>query len=83
MNFKIISKITHVETFARGPAVRIRDYLDQEYAGGQRVRWRHCKGIAEVEYTNGQIWLVEVHWFEANGIGRVDAVDKHRIRRLA
>lgn len=83
MNFKIIGDISNVETFARGLSVRIRAYLSERYARGRRMRWRHCKGIATIEYTDGQIWLVELHWFEAHGIGRVEPRDKHRIRRIA
>ncbi|MFN8492571.1 MAG: hypothetical protein U0350_33530 [Caldilineaceae bacterium] len=82
MDFKIIGKISNRETFARGPNVRIRDYLNQTYAGGRRVRWRHCKGLATVEYINGEIWVAEVHWFEAHGIGRRDEFVKYRIRRI-
>lgn len=80
--FEILSPITHVETFAQGPGVRVRTRLNYQYAGGRRVRWRHSKGLAEVEYTNGEIWLVELHWFEAHGIGRCEIRDKRKLRRL-
>lgn len=83
MNFKVVSEISEIETFARGLGVRIRAYLNQQHASGRRMRWRHCKGIATVEYANGEIWIVELHWFECHGIGRVDLVDKRRIRRIA
>ena len=83
MDFEIISEIVQVETFARGVGVRIRQFLNAKYAGGRKVYWRHCKGFAEVEYVNGEIWFAEVHWFEAHGIGRVMPTDKRRIRRIA
>jgi len=81
-DFEILSKITRVDTFARGPGVRVRARLNHQYAGGRRVNWRHSKGLAEVRYTNGEIWLVELHWFEAHGIGRREIRDKRKIRRL-
>ena len=34
-------------------------------AEGRRVHWRKLKGIALVEYANGEIWEVELHWFES------------------
>jgi hypothetical protein len=34
------------------------------------MRWRKLKGLAWVRYQNGiEVWA-EVHWFEAQGIGR-------------
>ncbi len=80
--FEILTPITQIETFAEGPAVRVRSRLNQQYAGGRRTRWRHSKGLAEVEYANGEVWLVELHWFEAHGIGRCEIRDKRKLRRL-
>jgi hypothetical protein len=47
-----------------------------------RGNWRKLKGIATVEYDNGQIWVVELHWFEAHGIGPKQMKDKYRLKRL-
>lgn len=80
--FEILSPITQIEAFTKGPGVRVRARLNQQYAGGRRVRWRHCKGLAEVEYSSGEVWLVELHWFEAHGIGRHEIRDKRKLRRL-
>lgn len=80
--FEILSPITEFETFAEGLGVRVRVRLNQQYAAGPRVRWRHSKGLAEVKYTNGEIWLVELHWFEEHGIGRHEIRDKRKLRRL-
>lgn len=82
VDFEIISEISDIETFARGLGVRIRNYLNHQHAGGRRMRWAHRKGVALVRYLNGEIWLAEVHWFEANGIGRRDETVKYRIRRI-
>jgi hypothetical protein len=81
-DFEILSAITNIETFARGLGIRVRVRLNRQYAGGRHVRWRHRKGLAEVMYKNGEIWFVELHWFEAHGIGRREMIDKRRIRRL-
>lgn len=78
-NFEIISEITDVELIAKGSKVQIRRFLNEIYG---RAEWRKLKGKAIVEYKNGEIWLVELHWFEAHGIGRRDEKDKHRIRRI-
>lgn len=78
-NFEIISEITDVEIIARGTSVQIRHYLNRTYG---RSNWRKLKGQAVIEYTDGEIWLVELHWFEAHGIGRRDEKDKYKIRRL-
>jgi len=32
--------------------------------------WRKLKGIAHVRLPNGNVRLVELHWYEAHGIGR-------------
>lgn len=78
-NFEVISEITDVEIIARGTSVQIRHYLNRAYGQGN---WRKLKGQAVIEYNDGEIWLVELHWFEAHGIGRRDEKDKYKIRRL-
>ena len=35
-------------------------------------RWRKLKGIATVSLPNGALRKVELHWYEAHGIGRKD-----------
>jgi hypothetical protein len=83
MKFTVISEITHIHLIAKGNGVDIRHYLNRTYAGGRRVNWRKLKGRAIVEYVNGEIWEVELHWFETSGIGRKDEKDKQKLRRLA
>jgi hypothetical protein len=79
MRFKIISEVTQIETIARGTGVKARQFLNATYGQGN---WRKMKGLAVVEYENGEIWTVEIHWYEANGIGRKREKDKQRIRRI-
>jgi hypothetical protein len=33
-------------------------------------RWRKLKGVATVKLSNGRIRTVELHWYEAHGIGK-------------
>jgi hypothetical protein len=79
LNFDLITQISDIEVIARGIGVEARHYLNHTYGHG---RWRKLKGKAIVEYENGQVWLIEVHWFEAHGIGRRDPKEKRKIRRI-
>ena len=67
MNFKIIGKIEQEQTFATGNRIREIARLRRVYGKG---RWRKRKGVAEVEFSNGTNRRVELHWYEATGIGR-------------
>jgi hypothetical protein len=67
MRFEIIGQITAVETIAVGDSIRILPLLRKRYGSGL---WRKLKGIATVRLADGTIRLVELHWFEAHGIGR-------------
>jgi hypothetical protein len=78
VKFEIISEISDVEIIARGRGVRARSYLNRTYGRGQ---WRKLKGIALVELDNGEIWLAEIHWYEAHSIGRKDFKIKRKIKR--
>jgi hypothetical protein len=69
VKFEIIGEIREVEVMARGTSVKIRAYLRKVYGRG---RWRKLKGIAAVRLANGARRIVELHWFEAHGIGRRD-----------
>ena len=33
-------------------------------------RWRKRKGVATVQIETGEVRLVELHWYEAHGIGK-------------
>jgi hypothetical protein len=64
--FKIIGRISDVETIASGRGIRERKRLRKVY-GGQR--WRKLKGTAQVKLADGTICHAEVHWYEAHGLG--------------
>ena len=67
MAFKVVGRIRQQETFASGNAIRENARLRKVYGKG---RWHKRKGIATVELTNGSVRRAELHWYEAQGIGR-------------
>ncbi len=69
MMFEIIGDIDKAETIASGRGVRVRAHLQKIYGKG---RWRKRKGVATVRLQNGKLRRVELHWYEAYGIGRRD-----------
>jgi hypothetical protein len=66
VDFKILGRISDVETIAVGNAIREIRRLRRTYGLG---RWRKRKGVATVELRNGSIRVAELHWYEAHGIG--------------
>ncbi len=69
MQFELVGRITQVETIATGTGIRVRRYLIKAYGPG---RWRKLKGLATVRLPNGMLRTVELHWYEAHGIGKRD-----------
>jgi hypothetical protein len=65
--FEIIGEISNIETFASGAAIRERVRLRRVHGRG---RWRKRKGVAQIRLPDGSIHEVELHWYEASGIGR-------------
>jgi hypothetical protein len=63
----IVGDVTVVETIAVGKAIRDLDRLQKLYGRG---RWRKMKGRAYMRLPSGRVRLVELHWYEAHGIGR-------------
>lgn len=76
-DFEIIGEIQEVETIAVGSRIRALSYLQKMYGHG---RWRKLKGIAQVRLPNGMIRQVELHWYEAHGVGRKDVKIKQYLR---
>ncbi len=75
MFFKIIGRISDVETIASGKRVRERRRLRKLYGG--RI-WRKLKGVAAVELADGTMGYAEVHWYEAHGTG----AKEYKIKRI-
>ena len=69
MRFDVVGAIERVETIAAGPSLKVRAFLRKTYGRG---RWRKLKGVAMVRLSNGRLRRVELHWYEAHGIGRRD-----------
>jgi hypothetical protein len=69
VQFEIIGEIEHVETIAAGAGVLVRALLNKVHGKG---RWRKRKGFARVRLPSGTVRRVELHWYEAHGIGRRD-----------
>jgi len=69
VKFDIVSQIEAVEVIAVGPGIRDLAFLQKVYGAG---RWRKLKGLAQIRLPNGRLRRVELHWYEAHGIGRKD-----------
>lgn len=67
MSFKIIGRISGIRTIARGRGIRELKNLNRRYGNG---KWRKLRGTAQVELKNGQTRRAEIHWYEAEGIGK-------------
>ena len=69
MKFEIIGPITDIEVIASGARIQVLRQLRKAYGRG---RWRKLKGRATVRLRTGRIRTVELHWYEAHGIGKRD-----------
>jgi len=69
MKFELVGSIEDVAAIAVGPSIRVRSYLRKAYGHG---RWRKMKGTATIRLPNGALRRVELHWYEAHGIGKRD-----------
>ncbi len=75
MDFEIVGALRGIETLASGSAIRELRRLRKVYGRG---RWRKLKGLATIQLRNGSTREVELHWYEAHGIGRKE----FKIKRL-
>ncbi|MBI3934823.1 MAG: hypothetical protein HY316_09020 [Acidobacteria bacterium] len=69
MKFELVGPISEVEVIAAGPGVKVRSYLRKAYGHG---RWQKMKGVATIRLPNAALRRVELHWYEAHGIGKRD-----------
>ena len=67
MHFEIVGPIINVETIAVHREIRQLRWLNRTFG---RARWRKLKGVAVVRLPNGRMYLAELHWYEAHGIGK-------------
>ena len=80
MSLQVIGNITGVETIAEGSGIRERQRLIKQYGRGN---WKKKKGIAEVQIANDSRARVELHWYEAHGIGKHEFKIKYIIEILS
>jgi hypothetical protein len=69
VDFKLIGKITKREIIAKGRGIRELRALINRYGG---KRWRKYKGYARIELPDGTVRFAEIHWYEADGVGKRD-----------
>jgi hypothetical protein len=67
MDFEIVGEIGAVETIAINLSIRERVDLKARYGGR---RWRKRKGEALIRARDGRLHRVELHWYEAHGVGK-------------
>jgi hypothetical protein len=67
VHFKIIRRVTNIETIAVGRSLQELPRLRRIYG---HARWRKLKGIGLVELAPGDVRRAELHWYEAVGIER-------------
>lgn len=67
MYFEIVGTITNIERIAKSLSIRELANLREQFGYG---RWRKLKGVATVRLANGRIRIVELHWYEAHGVGK-------------
>lgn len=79
MNFEIIGEIEDTEVIAVNHKIRDKKRLEEVYGEG---RWRKLKGIATIKLKNGTMHEVELHWYEANGIGRKELKVKYFLKEI-
>ncbi len=75
MYLDIIGEIEEIETIAAGGKIRDIMRIRKQFGPG---RWRKLKGVATVRLPSGRICKVEIHWYEAHGVGR----KKMKIKRI-
>ena len=67
MYFEISGEISDIETIALDKSIREIKRLKKTYGTG---RWRKMKGKVTVRLADDTIYKVEIHWYEAHGIGK-------------
>ena len=78
MKFELLGPVRNTQVIASGPCVRVRSYLRKAYGFG---RWRKMKGVGTILLPNGAVRTVELHWYEAHGIGKRDMKIKRYLDR--
>lgn len=80
MPFDIVGEIQNVETFATGSGIREIVRLQKTYGKG---RWRKRKGVATIRLAGGDLFIAEIHWYEATSIGKKEYKIKQLLREVS
>ena len=64
---EILGAISSIQTIDGGPGIRQHARLVKAYGGAQ---WRKLTGIVLARLRDRSLQVVEVHWYQAHGIGR-------------
>lgn len=75
MDFQILSNISKSEVIARNKSIKNLSRLVKIYGKGN---WLKMKGFANIQLQNGKVYYAEIHWYEANGIGKFE----YKIKRF-
>jgi hypothetical protein len=75
MDFQIVGSIIKIKTIAVGGNIKDIMRLQKQFGLG---RWRKLKGIGTIRFFDGRTRQVELHWYEAHGIGKC----KMKIKRF-
>ena len=67
MYFEVISEISNIQVIAVESSIHEIAALRKQFGHG---RWRKLKGNALVRLPGDRIRRVELHWYEAHGIGK-------------
>ena len=67
MTFEVVGPITDIERIAVSSGIRDIRWLRDQFGPG---RWQKLKGRATVKMSDESLRIAEVHWYEAEGIGR-------------
>ena len=78
MKFELLTAVTQVESIAIAGRIREVARLCKAHGAG---RWRKLKGKASVRLADNSDWLAELHWYEANRIGRKELKIKRLLNR--
>ena len=76
MEFEVVGGIENVQKIVVNTSIRDVARLRKLYGKG---RWRKLKGFAKIRLPGGNTRNVELHWYEAHGIGKRELKRKRNL----
>lgn len=77
MGFEVLGDVWDIQVVARGRGIRERRRLLRAYGPGH---WRKLKGFAMIRLDRATVHVAEIHWYEADGVGRREFKIKRIVR---